>query len=90
MTWNHRVIRQVCDGEVFLGIHEVYYDNGVPDMCTEDTVGVCGESLGELKQTLRWMQKALGEPILEMSDFEEGGKYFDAERKEALRRLMNQ
>ena len=90
MTWNHRVIRQVYDDEVFLGIHEVFYEDGVPDMCTKDTVGVSGESLAELKQTLKWMRKALRQPILEMSDFEEGGKYFDAERKEALRRLINQ
>lgn len=75
MTWNHRVIRQVCDDEVFFGIHEVFYDEGVPDMCTVDAVGVCGESLEGLEQTLEWMQKALGQPVLEMSDFEEGGKY---------------
>ena len=76
MTWNHRVIRQVCDGEVYFGIYEVYYKDGVPDMCTEDAIGVCAESLDGLKQTLEWMQKALEQPVLKMSDFEEGGKYF--------------
>lgn len=76
MTWNHRVIRQVCDGEVFFGIHEVFYKDSIPDMCTEDCIGVCGENIEGLVQTLEWMQKALGQPILEMTDFEEGGKYF--------------
>jgi len=77
MSWNHRVIRQVCDGEVFFGIHEVFYnDEGVPDMCTEDAVGVFGEDMEGLIQTLEWMRKALGQPILEMADFEEGGKHF--------------
>jgi len=76
MTWNHRIIRQIYDGEAFLGIHEVFYKDGVPDLCTEDCIGVCGEDIEELAQTLAWMQKALSQPILEMTDFEEGGQYY--------------
>ena len=77
MTWNHRVIRQVCDSEVLFGIHEVFYrDDGTPDLCTVDAIGVCAEGMDELTQTLEWMQKALGQPVLEMTDSEEGGKYF--------------
>lgn len=77
MTWNHRVIRHVCDGEEFLSIREVYYNEaGVPDLCTEDAIGVWGESMEGLKQTLEWMQRALGQPVLEYTDFEKGGKYY--------------
>ena len=69
MIWNHRVVRKVCDGEEFLGIHEVFYDDeGIPDMCTVDAAEVCGESLEGLEQTLEWMTKALGQPILEYAD----------------------
>ena len=77
MTWNHRVIRQVCGDENFLGVHEVFYnDKDIPDMCTTEPVGVCGESIEALEQVLSWMQKAIGQPTLEMTDFEEGGKYY--------------
>ena len=28
MTWNCRIMRHVSDGEVWYGIHEVFYENG--------------------------------------------------------------
>jgi len=69
MTWNHRVVRKRYEAEVLLGIHEVFYDDeGVPDMVTVDPVSVCGETLKELEETLDWMLKALGQPILEYDD----------------------
>jgi len=82
MTWNHRVIRKEYKGfneiEIQFGIHEVYYnDDGVPDMCTENPVDVVGDNIKELKQTLRWMRKALSQPVLDYADFEEGGKYYE-------------
>ena len=87
MTWNHRVITKEYRGfnevEVLFEIHEVYYnDDGIPEMCTEDAVGVVGDNLAELKQTLRWMRKALRQPILNYADFEEGGKYYTNWREE--------
>ena len=69
MTWNHRVVRKHDEAETMLGIHEVFYDaEGAPDMVTVDPVGVSGETLEELVETLDWMRKALGQPILEYSD----------------------
>ena len=83
MTWNHRVLAHEHKGELTFGIHEVFYnDDGVPDMCTEDAVGVVGDNLADISQTLKWMRKALRKPILSYSDFEEGGKYY---KKDAWR-----
>lgn len=76
MTWNYRVLAQEYKGELTFGIHEIYYTDGVPEMCTEDAVGVVGDTLAELTQTLKWMQKALMKPILNYADLDEGGKYY--------------
>ena len=79
MTWNHRVIHTVYKEieEEGYSIHEVFYDeDGVPDMMTLDAVGVWGETMDEVQQTLEWMTKALEQPILEASDFDKGGKYY--------------
>jgi len=69
MTWNHRVVRKVYEGEALFGIHEVFYDDdGIPHAVTVDPVGVVDETLEELAQTLEWMRKALGKPTLEYDD----------------------
>jgi len=71
--WNHRVVRKRYESEILLGIHEVFYDDdGIPDMVTVDPVDVQGETLGELEETLNWMLKALGQPVLEYDDIGEG------------------
>jgi len=72
MSWNHRIVRQKLENDAgdWLKICEVYYDDkGVPWTHTVDAVGVSGETLEELKQTLEWMQKAVTEPILDEADF---------------------
>ena len=74
--WNYRILAQDYKGELWFGIHEVFYTDGIPDMCTEDAVGVVGDNLAEISDTLRWMKKALKKPILSYSDFEPGGKYY--------------
>ena len=69
MTWNHRVVHRVIQGDDFYGIHEVFYDDeGRPDMMTERAVGVCGDNLEELQQTLEWMLQAMDKPILEYDE----------------------
>ena len=73
--WNHRVVRKNHEDETWLGIHEVFYDaKGIPHMVTVDPVEVCGETLEELEETLNWMLKALGQPILEYDDIPPGGE----------------
>jgi len=79
MTWDYRAIAKEYSGEVMFGIHEVYYEDGVPTMCTENAVEVAGDTLADLSQTLKWMRKALRKPILNYADFEEGGKYYAEE-----------
>ena len=76
MTWNHRVIRHKQADEYWLGVHEVYYENGAPTMVTMEPVGVGGYDVDEIRQTIEWMMKSLDKPVLEYSDFEEGGKYY--------------
>ena len=82
MTWNHRVLAHEHKGELTFAIHEVFYTDGIPDMCTEDPVGVVGDTLAGLVDTLKWMRKALKKPILSYTDFEPGGKYY---KKDAWR-----
>ena len=77
MTWDHRVLAHEHKGELTFEIHEVFYnDDGTPNMCTENAVGVAGDTLPELAKTLRLMLSALTEPILNYADFGPGGKYY--------------
>lgn len=77
MTWNHRVIRHIYGSEESFAIHEVFYDDeGAPTLVTEDAVGVWGDTVADVEKTLRWMMKALQEPVLDMIDFEPGGRYY--------------
>jgi len=56
--WNHRIVKYK-DGS--LGIHEAYYEppKKGPTLITENAVGVHGESVKELKETLERMLRAL-------------------------------
>ena len=79
--WNYRILAQEYkvfnETELTFAIHEVFYnDDSIPDMCTENPVGVVGENLPDISDTLKWMRKALRKPILSYSDFEPGGKYY--------------
>lgn len=66
VTWNHRVIvRKDGRDQQYYGIHEVYYKkNNKPDMATENAVGVIGDSIPELRETLERMLRALDTPVL--------------------------
>ena len=66
--WNHRIIERIdargTETGHWLEICEVHYgDDGRPYGHT-DAIGVTGENLDELRQTLEWMQRALTQPIL--------------------------
>ena len=82
MTWNHRVVHIKLPDDVqedWYGIHEVFYnDKGVPEMCTTESIAPEAETVEGLQKTLEWMLKALGEPVLEITDFDVGGKYYVA------------
>lgn len=76
MYWNHRLLRKV-DGkgtpyeETNLYIVEVFYKDfryeGPESIMgwTEKEVGVYGENVDEIRQTLEWMLLALDKPILD-------------------------
>ncbi len=70
MLWNHRLIKRTDGLEVFYSIHEVFYDDrGNPESCTQNAVGVCGESKAEILETLQLMERALSMPTLNYEDF---------------------
>ena len=56
MSWNYRVIRRFSNhkgGNDIFCIHEVYYDDkGNPKSVTESAVGVSGDTVEELQETL--------------------------------------
>ena len=65
MSWNYRIIQTEENGEIFLNIHEVYYDkNGIPNGYTENPVTVSGEVVEDLKWVLNKMIECLDKPIL--------------------------
>ena len=67
MTWNHRVVKiKDSDGADWLSIREAFYNSkGELTAYTSEPVDVSGETLGELRQTLRWMGLALSKPIID-------------------------
>ena len=73
-TWNHRVVKSVDeDGTEYLTIQEVYYDDDKPEMHTLE-LGVEGETIDDLKETLANMLKCCDQPIMDeipMDDAEE-------------------
>ena len=76
MSWNYRIIQTEENGEIFLNIHEVYYDkNGIPNGYTENPVTVSGEVVEDLKWVLNKMIECLDKPILL------GGEKFPQEKQ---------
>jgi hypothetical protein len=65
MHWNHRVIVRLEGLEQLYELHEVYYrDDGSIEGWTAGPVRVMGDSVKEMKQSLRWMLKAMDKPVL--------------------------
>lgn len=70
MGWNHRVLAFVYEDEIRLQIHEVYYNSkGKPNGYTANPIFVNGESLKDIKWTLKQMKKCLNKPILSGNNF---------------------
>lgn len=72
--WNYRVIRRERHHEIVgkwvqFGIHEVYYRNGEPSMCSVDAMEPHGETLDELLEDMKHFQSALDKPVLNYEDF---------------------
>lgn len=68
MSWNYRVVRDIGG----LTIHEVYYDErGKPNGMTIDEVGPRGETLKELKRSMKLYKQALKRPVLDEDEMGE-------------------
>ena len=70
MSWNHRVVKNEKDGEVFYAIHEVYYDDdGNPHSITENPIPAFGKDITEITHNLIHMMSALTKPVLDYTMF---------------------
>lgn len=65
--WNYRVTRTKVHGEYVFEIREVYYTNGQPHSWSCDAIAPYGESHYELAGDLAKMQRAVSEPILDLT-----------------------
>ncbi len=80
MSWNHRVIRTLNgifeDEPYWYTVHEVYYKKkgGGEDydniVAWTNPISVCGATLGELRDTLAYISKAIEKPYLEIEKLE--------------------
>lgn len=71
MHWNHRIVRRkhtYVDGstEYTYGIHEVYYDeDGNVETWTVEPTYPHGDSIEDIKWSLKHMAKCLEHPVLD-------------------------
>jgi len=70
INWNHRVFRQPDKSTgSWYTIREAYYDDdGNVDSFTADIIGVCGESIADMKETLQRMKNCLDKPVIELDE----------------------
>lgn len=65
MGWNHRILAHEHNGEVYLQIHEVYYnEEGKPNGYTENPISVGSETVKGITWTLNKMLECRTKPIL--------------------------
>jgi hypothetical protein len=67
MHWNHRLIDMTAqnDGEHWLEIKEVFYEDDKPQGYTSALIG--GETASEVRETLIRMLSALDNPVLTLT-----------------------
>lgn len=75
LSWNYRVVREVCTLPADLGtedvftLREVFYDDeGKPELWSSDPCHPQGETLDDIRADLNYMLVALEAPVLEMAD----------------------
>lgn len=67
--WNHRVLAHEHNGEIYLKIHDVYYNEaGIPNSYTENAVSVGGEDRQSIYWTIDKMRDCIKKPILFAGD----------------------
>ena len=66
--WDYRVVRQTTeDGDEWLSVQEIYYDDDTPMAQTID-LQVEGDTITGMRTQLELMLKALDQPVLDESD----------------------
>ena len=69
MGWNHRILAHKHKDEVYLQIHEVYYDeNGKPYGYTENPISIGSETIKGITWQLNRMIECRKKPILWAGD----------------------
>lgn len=69
MSWNYRIVMKDEGYGSSYGIHEVFYENGVPYGISENPVAPFGEDLEELETSFELMREALKKNILDYDNF---------------------
>lgn len=69
MSWNYRVLNYDDNGELYYKIHEVYYENEIPNAYSTNPATIEGDSLEELSIVFNQMILSLNKPILSKKDF---------------------
>lgn len=65
MSWNHRVLAHKHKDDVYLKIHEVYYDlNGIPNGYTANPITIESDDLKGMFWTIKQIQNSLKKPVL--------------------------
>jgi len=65
MSWNHRILAHNEGDEIYLEIHEVYYDeNGLPNGYTSNPTTIGGEDVKSINWTLNKVLECTKKPIL--------------------------
>lgn len=65
MSWNYRVLATEHNGELYLRIHEVFYNaDNEPDGYSAEPMSAQGESIPSIRKDLRKMKEALKKPVL--------------------------
>ncbi|MDD3875483.1 MAG: hypothetical protein PHT69_02620 [Bacteroidales bacterium] len=69
MARNHRVLAHEHNGEIYLQIHEVFYnENNIPDGYTKIPATIGGDDLKSITFTLNKMMACRNKPILWAGD----------------------
>ena len=61
--WDYRVVRQTKDGEEWLSVQEVYYDDEKPMAHTTD-LEITGDNIADIRKTLQSMLWCLDKDIV--------------------------
>lgn len=63
--WNHRVLKEVLNGEDWYSIREVFYnDDGSIYAYTKEPIDIAGSSIDEIREYLQWCMDCLDKDIL--------------------------